>query len=348
MPRTKKQDAVKRDRFVRIAEMRTQKVLDDLTALSKCAAPESYVYTQKDVEKILGAIEAQVQAVRDRFAGAKKFTLSSALVPESPDAQMKKDPSKYAILVERDYKGEYERFALTPDEFRKTYLQDDSEKNGLQEDNSGTFTIQPLVHIWYQKTQIGSDLWNQFFSDMSWGLPESDIVNGNLASIREDFMESLKDKLPFTAQKEVVSEPPAISEDELNAMRGNLCNLRHELDGMAGYDHPDHFVSYVELQYFKGECQLCAAECGVRLTEEQMGKLETMFSDPESSKLFEESGSYEEFLEAIGYLPNRSFDNRTHFTQCMPIDQQIRAAAAQINNSFNSPHSQNNTIDHEH
>lgn len=196
----------KRERFVRVAEERTQKVLDDLKSLAKCAAPVSYEYTKKDVDKILNAIEAQLQEVRDRFAGVKQFTLLDSPSNSNPAA------IGPVFLVERDYKGEFERFALTMTEFRKSFGEQTEPEEGAIED-SGSFTVRPLVHIWYQRTEIGSPMWNTFFSDMSWGLSESDIESGNLAYIREDYMPSLKaflpgpqkEKLPLDAQIQAAS-----------------------------------------------------------------------------------------------------------------------------------------------
>lgn len=66
----------KRARFVRVAEQRTQKVLDDLRALSKCAHPAVYELTEEDVEKIFTAIEAAVQDARATMTGHKRFTLT--------------------------------------------------------------------------------------------------------------------------------------------------------------------------------------------------------------------------------------------------------------------------------
>lgn len=67
----------KRERFVRIAEQRTQKVLDGLKALAKCAAPASYEYGERDAEQICAAIESGLQGVREAFAGRKRFSLST-------------------------------------------------------------------------------------------------------------------------------------------------------------------------------------------------------------------------------------------------------------------------------
>lgn len=87
--------------------------------------------------------------------------------------------NKAAILVELDYKGYYERFALTEAEFKKFYP--NIYKNfGCDE---GTDTLRPFVHIWFKKTHTESEDWINFFTDMSWGLPESDIKHRNLAYV---------------------------------------------------------------------------------------------------------------------------------------------------------------------
>ena len=97
-----------------------------------------------------------------------------------------------AILVERDYKGIYERFALTPEEFRDMF----PEVEVPAHNETDTATLAPLIHIWFCACKVGDDLWNTFFTDMEWGLPFADIFGGNLASIRTDFMKSLVDFLP--------------------------------------------------------------------------------------------------------------------------------------------------------
>lgn len=86
---------------------------------------------------------------------------------------------KTAILVELDYKGCYERFALTEAEFKRFY------PNTYQTlwCEEGSDTLKPLVYIWFKKTRIGSEDWVNFFTDMSWGLPESDIRHRNLAYV---------------------------------------------------------------------------------------------------------------------------------------------------------------------
>ena len=100
------------------------------------------------------------------------------------------------IIIERDFKGELERYALTYEEFCNVFSSNFSDGLLPPKPEGSTFTLQPLVHIWYKPCEVGSDEWNRFFTDMSWGLSEGDIESGNLAYIREDFMQSLKQYLP--------------------------------------------------------------------------------------------------------------------------------------------------------
>ena len=63
-----------------------------------------------------------------------------------------------AILIERDYKGEYERFALTPEEFKEEFPETVA-KGTWPIVESGTDTIAPLVHIWFEPCTVGDDNW---------------------------------------------------------------------------------------------------------------------------------------------------------------------------------------------
>ncbi|MDD4509359.1 MAG: hypothetical protein PHY23_00340 [Oscillospiraceae bacterium] len=67
----------KQDRFIRVAEQRTQKILECLRALSNCAAHASYEYTPQQVEQIFNAIDAEAELTRSRFDGKRQFSLSS-------------------------------------------------------------------------------------------------------------------------------------------------------------------------------------------------------------------------------------------------------------------------------
>lgn len=62
----------KRDAFARLAEARTQAVLDRLRVLGNCANPYAYAYSDEDVRKIFLAIEREVRATRAKFQGGRR------------------------------------------------------------------------------------------------------------------------------------------------------------------------------------------------------------------------------------------------------------------------------------
>ena len=57
----------KRERFKRIAEKRTQKILKTLDLLGNCSNKSNYEYTQKEVDKIFSAIEKKLKVTKNRF-----------------------------------------------------------------------------------------------------------------------------------------------------------------------------------------------------------------------------------------------------------------------------------------
>lgn len=57
----------KRDKFVRLAEARTNKIIDMLQLLGNCSNTSAYDYTQTDVDKIFGAIENEVREAKKKF-----------------------------------------------------------------------------------------------------------------------------------------------------------------------------------------------------------------------------------------------------------------------------------------
>lgn len=70
----------KREKFVRLAEARTNKIIDMLQLLGNCSNSSAYDYTQQDVDKIFAAIESEVREAKKKFSkiDAKKsqrFTL---------------------------------------------------------------------------------------------------------------------------------------------------------------------------------------------------------------------------------------------------------------------------------
>ena len=59
----------KRDRFIRIAEARTNKTLDSIRLLSNCSNKVNYEYTDEDVKKIFTAIERELKSAKNMFLG---------------------------------------------------------------------------------------------------------------------------------------------------------------------------------------------------------------------------------------------------------------------------------------
>ncbi len=78
---TKRKGETKRERFVRMAEARTIKIISMLRLLGNCSNRGVYEYGDKDVGKIFAAIESAVSDARKRFkstpnGGAQIFSLS--------------------------------------------------------------------------------------------------------------------------------------------------------------------------------------------------------------------------------------------------------------------------------
>lgn len=70
----------KKERFIRIAESRTNKILNMIQLLSNCSNKSIYDYTQQDIEKIFNAIETELKEAKKSFnktntKKGKHFTL---------------------------------------------------------------------------------------------------------------------------------------------------------------------------------------------------------------------------------------------------------------------------------
>ena len=73
----KAQAANRRNRFLRVATVRTQKVLDDMTMLENCSRKDTYEYSAVDVDKILSALQEGIDNVQQAFQGEHRcFSLS--------------------------------------------------------------------------------------------------------------------------------------------------------------------------------------------------------------------------------------------------------------------------------
>lgn len=57
----------KKDKFVRIAEARTNKIIDMIRLLGNCSNKASYEYSKEDVRKIFTAIENELKTAKAKF-----------------------------------------------------------------------------------------------------------------------------------------------------------------------------------------------------------------------------------------------------------------------------------------
>ena len=69
----------KRERFVRIAEARTNKIIEMMRLLGNCSSKSNYEYSDEDVKQIFNALEKELKITKNKFLGIsekdEKFTL---------------------------------------------------------------------------------------------------------------------------------------------------------------------------------------------------------------------------------------------------------------------------------
>lgn len=58
----------KREKFIRLAEARTNKILNMIQLLGNCSNRKSYEYTDKDIDEIFSAIEKELKITRKKFS----------------------------------------------------------------------------------------------------------------------------------------------------------------------------------------------------------------------------------------------------------------------------------------
>lgn len=62
----------KRDRFKRIAERRTNIILEQLRLLGNCSNKNNYAYSDEDVKKIFSAIDSEIKNTKSKFNSNNK------------------------------------------------------------------------------------------------------------------------------------------------------------------------------------------------------------------------------------------------------------------------------------
>jgi hypothetical protein len=58
----------RRQKFIRVAEARTNKIIDMVQLLGNCSNTSAYEYTVSDIEKMYSAIETELKESRKRFS----------------------------------------------------------------------------------------------------------------------------------------------------------------------------------------------------------------------------------------------------------------------------------------
>ena len=68
----------KRERFLRLATLRTNLILDRMRVLGHCANKSAYSYTDEDIDKIFGELEDELRIIKAKFKSRekRKITLS--------------------------------------------------------------------------------------------------------------------------------------------------------------------------------------------------------------------------------------------------------------------------------
>lgn len=63
----------RKDRFKRVAEKRTLRILNEIRILGNCSNKSVYDYGEDEISKIFGAIEEAVRQTKLKFSGDKKI-----------------------------------------------------------------------------------------------------------------------------------------------------------------------------------------------------------------------------------------------------------------------------------
>ena len=75
-----KNEETKREKFVRIAEARTNRIINMIQLLGNCSNQSLYEYSQKDVNKIFNTIQTELDEAKKRYSKqdsqkGSKFTI---------------------------------------------------------------------------------------------------------------------------------------------------------------------------------------------------------------------------------------------------------------------------------
>ena len=66
----------KRNRFLKVAASRTNKIISMIKLLGNCANENNYSYTQKEVKQIFTAIDNELKNTKKKFSTSKNVKFS--------------------------------------------------------------------------------------------------------------------------------------------------------------------------------------------------------------------------------------------------------------------------------
>jgi len=66
------ENSIKKDNFKRLAQIRTDAVLDKIRILGNCSNRSAYQYSDEEVAKIFSAIDDQLKIVKSKFKHTKR------------------------------------------------------------------------------------------------------------------------------------------------------------------------------------------------------------------------------------------------------------------------------------
>lgn len=72
----------KREKFVRLAEARTNKIIDMIQLLGNCSNANVYDYTSEDIDKIFSAIESELKEAKKKFVKTEARKTSRFVLDE--------------------------------------------------------------------------------------------------------------------------------------------------------------------------------------------------------------------------------------------------------------------------
>ena len=61
----------RRKKFVELAEKRTQRAIDFIQLLGNLSSTRNYEYNDADVKKILGALNSEIRALKEKFSAGE-------------------------------------------------------------------------------------------------------------------------------------------------------------------------------------------------------------------------------------------------------------------------------------